>query len=325
MKLWIQCALFVALCLGGCVCPKVPDGMAAKELSTGFTERPPTLEEVRNLTFNGVLEGPVTLKGGVFEGPLFIEGGISRLRVMLWSRPVAFGDLDGIAGDEAAVFLSRSSGGSGEFIFVAAVATVNGRPVNLGTAPVGDRTKIRALHIDRGTIVMEVVEAGPQDPACCPTQLARKRYMLRGDALKLKSSVVNGTLSIETLAGTEWTLVELDGNTLPEGVRPPTATFVGKRIAGFGGCNRYTGEVRETAAGSISIGTLAGTRMACPDAEMSLEDRFLKRLSAVERYTFLGGRLALVSRDGGSQQLLLFSDRPQGTGALSPPEQKARE
>lgn len=69
--------------------------MAAKELSIGFTERPPTLDEVRNLTFNGVLEGPVTLKGGVFEGPLFIEGGMSRLRVMLWNRPVAFGDMAG--------------------------------------------------------------------------------------------------------------------------------------------------------------------------------------------------------------------------------------
>ncbi|MRR36680.1 META domain-containing protein [bacterium] len=93
----------------------------------------------------------------------------------------------------------------------------------------------------------------------------------------------------------------------------------------LGGCVWYTGEVQEESLGSISIGPLAGTRMACPEPEMSLEERFLKRLSAVERYTFQGGRLVMVCSDGDTQRLLAFTGRSQETGASSPPVRKGSE
>ena len=64
----------------------------------------------------------------------------------------------------------------------------DGQLVNLGTAEVGDRVKLRTLWLEKGKAIMDVVEAGPKDPACCPTQLARKTYAMEGGALKQSKS-----------------------------------------------------------------------------------------------------------------------------------------
>jgi len=65
--------------------------------------------------------------------------------------------------------------------------------------------------------------------------------------------------------------VSLGRRPLPPGARPPTAAFDGARVSGFGGCNRYTGEVEEKALGAITIGALAATKMACPAPAMEIE------------------------------------------------------
>jgi heat shock protein HslJ len=51
-----------------------------------------------------------------------------------------------------------------------------------------------------------------------------------------------------------------------------------RRLNGFSGCNRFTGEY-ELAAGKLIIGPLAGTRMACPPGPgAALEQSYLKAL-----------------------------------------------
>jgi len=104
----------------------------------------------------------------------------------------------------------------------------------------------------------------------------------------------------------EWTLEVLDGQPLAPGVKAPTFTLSNGRASGFGGCNRYSGPVTESAPGSLSFGELASTRMACPDAQMSLEDRFLGDLKHATTYAFLEGRLALSWQDGGRNGVLMF-------------------
>ena len=286
----------------------------------------PSVVQLKSATFSGVLDHAVTLKEGVYEGRPVVEGGASRPRVTLWDHLIAFGDLDGAPGEEAAVLLSESSGGSGERVYVAVVGARGGELANLGTTLVGDRVKIRTLHVADRRIVMDVVEAGPKDALCCPTQLARKSYALRNGTLQMVSSEVSGTLSLATLAGMEWTLVEIDSEPLPAGARPPTATFEGTRISGFGGCNRYMGGVGEEAGpGSMTVGPLASTRMACPPPEMDIEDRFLAGLAKISRYTFLGSRLALSGMDGDKSITLIFTGKPANAPGPTPPAPKGRE
>ena len=266
-----------------------------------------TIEQARNAAISGVYDTTVTLKDGVFEGPPFDEGGAARPRLIVMGALVALGNLDGAPGDEAAMMLAENSGGSGEMVYLSVIGSRGGAPASIGTIAVGDRTKVVSFGISGMDVVTEVIEAGPSDPACCPTQVARKVYALEGGALKMRSSTVTGIMSVALLSGAEWTVVEIDGVPISGVERRPTATVAGDRISGFGGCNRYTGQIKETSPGGLAIGPIAGTRMACPEPEMQLEDRFLASLGKAVRYSFLAGRLVLSGMDGETMRSVLLT------------------
>ena len=112
------------------------------------------------------------------------------------------------------------------------------------------------------------------------------------------SSGPAGSPSLAMLAGAPWTLVSLDGQPLSPGAKPPTAVFDGTRLSGFAGCNRYTGQVAEKTPGSITIGPLAATKMACPSPAMEVEDRYLAALGRATQYALAGARLVLTGASG---------------------------
>jgi heat shock protein HslJ len=266
-----------------------------------------TAEQVRNATVSGVYDRPVTLGDGRFEGPPFVEGGASRPTLAVIRDLVVFGNLDGAEGDEAAVLLAENSGGSGEMIYLSVIALRGGAPESVGTVAVGDRTRIVSCGVSGAEILMQVVEAGPGDPACCPTQVARKTYGLENGTLKMKRSEVEGILSLALIAGVEWTAVEIDGEPVPDGARRPTAVVKDDRVAGFGGCNRYNASVREVSPGHIAVGPAAATKMACPEPQGRLEDRFFASLGKSTQYSFLAGRLALSGMDGETPRSILLA------------------
>ncbi len=108
-----------------------------------------------------------------------------------------------------------------------------------------------------------------------------------------------GRLSLAALAGTDWVLRAWD-ITEPAAEEPVvTLAYDAGRFAGTSGCNRYTGGVNEgTAPGELSVGLLAGTRMACPDAQASVESRFLEQLSGARTFGFRLGRSDDLVRKG---------------------------
>lgn len=266
----------------------------------------PTLDQLKGATVAGVFEQAVTLDKGKYEGPPAAPGAASRDTLMLWEPAVVFGDVDGAPGSEAVAMLSSNSGGSGEFVYVAVFGVRDGKLENLGTADVGDRTRLQNLWLQAGKINMDLVEAGPKDPACCPTQLARKTYAFEGGALKLSKSEVLGSLTMGTLAANEWQLVSIDGQPVPADAKPPLIHFERDSIRGFAGCNRFTASIKETAPGVIEVGPAAATRMACPGPEMDLEQKFLAQLGKAKGYTFLAGRLALTWTDKDGAGTLVF-------------------
>jgi len=266
----------------------------------------PTQEQLASATVSGVFEQPVTLTDGTYEGQPAEPGAASRPRLVLWKSSVVFGDVDGKEGSEAVAMLSSSTGGSGEFVHLAVFGIRDGMLQNLGTAPVGDRVKLQIMWLERGKILMDVIEAGPDDPACCPTQVARKTFALEGGQLKQLSSEVRGVLAISMLSANEWQLIEMDGAPLPEGIEAPLILFENGTVRGFAGCNRFTAPVKETKPGEIDVGPGAATKKACPPQQMELEDKFLKQLEAVDHYTYVAERLALSWNNGDSTGLLLF-------------------
>ena len=266
----------------------------------------PTLEQIKSATVVGVFDQAVTLADGVYEGAPAEPGAASRPRLVLWQPTFQTGDVDGEMGSEAIVLLSSTGGGSGEFVYVAVFGVRDGALANLGTAPVGDRTRLQNLWLERGKVVMDVIEAGPNDPACCPTQITRKTFGMDGGALKQLSSEVRGVLAVSMLSANEWTLVEMDGQPLPPELDAPLIHFETDRVRGFAGCNRFTAPVQETAPGQIDIGAAAAEKKACPPPQMELEQKFLKQLDAVSGYGYQAGQLALTWQDGERTGTLLL-------------------
>lgn len=257
----------------------------------------PPLGALANLTYPGIEEAPVTLHDGTWEGAPFVAGGASRPRVTLVPGFRVTGDLDGDGAPEAVVLLAESSGGSGTFSHV---AVVSAGPVVRGVAPVGDRVQLRYARVEQGRLVIDTVEAGEGDAACCPGELRQRRWRLGDAGLQELPAETLGRLGPESLGGgLTWRLVELDPATRVPAQGAPTLTYENGQLAGFAGCNRYFGAVEPDAVpGSVKFGPLGSTRRLCEEEANALESAFLGRLAAVEKIGFLAGQLVLTWRDG---------------------------
>ncbi len=100
--------------------------------------------------------------------------------------------------------------------------------------------------------------------------------------------------SAQYLLGSEWALRDLAGTPLVED-RTPTMGFLEPgKISGNASCNRYSGPV-ELGDGTIRVGELASTRMACTP-EVDVQERaFLVALGNARRLELVNGDLILHS------------------------------
>jgi heat shock protein HslJ len=270
----------------------------------------PTLQELKNTTYTGLETdtGPVTLKDGRWEGKPFVEGGASRPTVTLMRDFRLTGDLDGDGSDEAAVLLAEDSGGSGTFYYLAVVARRNGKLHNVATQGIGDRLQLRDAEIEGKRIVLELVQAGPRDAACCPGDLVRRAWTL--SPAGLKEQPVCGKvqrLTLDTVGGVTWVLRAWNINqpAPPE----PAITLIYKdgRFTGFSGCNQYFAEARAgDMPGDVKVGPVGATRRACPESQTVAETRFQQQLAGVKRYGFMVLQLALTYEKDGTWGVMLF-------------------
>lgn len=271
----------------------------------------PTADELANATYVGVFDEPVRLVDGQWEGEPFVEEGTSRPRVGLVEDLLLAGDLDGDGSEEAVVVLWTSSGGSGTFDYLAAIGRRGDQIVNLGTAEIGDRVKIRSARLSERRVVLDVVQAGPGDAACCPTQKATRTWVLGVEGLIEQEPEVTGTLSLADLRGSEWLLTHFAWDEPAPQEPEVTLVFEEDRISGKSGCNNYFGAVEEGGElpGSLQVSGVGATRMMCPESIMAVEDRFQRQLIGVTQYSFLAGKLALTWQDDGRAGVMLLKAR----------------
>lgn len=103
---------------------------------------------------------------------------------------------------------------------------------------------------------------------------------------------------LNTLAGTSWKLVELDGLPAPEpldGWERQSLEFNvdGLRVTGNGGVNRFGGRYTED-GNTLLFGPLAMTRRAGPTAQMDAEQLYTRVLSRVVGWRQDGNSLVLI-------------------------------
>jgi heat shock protein HslJ len=88
----------------------------------------------------------------------------------------------------------------------------------------------------------------------------------------------------DALQDTDWHVTTMGANhPVPQDVRI-TMRFADGRIAGGGGCNRYSAEVKSVGPGRMLFGPAMSTRMLCPPPQMQQETAFFARLGAVYGY-----------------------------------------
>lgn len=94
-----------------------------------------------------------------------------------------------------------------------------------------------------------------------------------------------------------WTLVEIDGEAVPEAGTTPTLDILDDGSAGgTGGVNRFRTHL-EIVDGLLSFGPVGATKMAGPPEAMELESAFFARLDAVSTYQVEGEELTLRGDD----------------------------
>ncbi len=162
-----------------------------------------SLAALKNMSYSGLKAAPVPVKlvDGRWEGAPYIDGGASRPSVHFVGDLYRIGRIADSTSNAAVVFLSESSGGSGTFVYLAVVEKRNGVLINTATAALGDRVQVRDVRIENGAIAVDVLQAGPQDAACCPGELATRHWRLNDTGIvESETADRTGRLSLDVIA-----------------------------------------------------------------------------------------------------------------------------
>ena len=256
----------------------------------------PALQELKNAAYTGVEEAGAafTLADGKWEGQPFAPGAASRPSVTFVRNFRLAGDVDGDGAEEAVVLLAANAGGTGETSYLAVVGRPGGSVTNVATARIGDRVQVRNARLAERRIVLDVVQAGENDAACCPGDLVTRTWELSGAVLEEAPPVKTGRLSLDILAGTKWVLTWWAWDEPAPAAPEVTLTLDGARLVGSAGCNTYFAQVTPgDGPGDLEVRPAGSTRKMCPEAEMTVEQRFLEQLAGVTQMRFVAGQLAL--------------------------------
>jgi heat shock protein HslJ len=273
-------------------------------------------EDLRNATYSGIYDEPITLDNGFIEQTL--EG--QPFTVEYQDGRELYGDLDGDGVEDALVFLIERGGGTAVFTYIAAQLNQNSQPVDAGAIMVEDRTQIISETIADGQVMLDITTYGPGDVACCPSHKTSRTYALESGRLADTSPEDQDLvrISADDLNGTSWTLFELNDDVPPLADSEVTISFQGNQISGSGGCNNYNSgfSLGEDNPFMMTVEPIAATKKACPDAILDQENAYFKILESVSLWGYDHGQLVLFYVDDqGNYSRLLFA--PQDTGGVS--------
>ena len=267
-----------------------------------------------NATYHGLKSDnvAVTLVDGEWQGEPYQEGGAVVPRVQLLGNLMARGDVTGDGAEDAVVLVNFAPGGTGQLLHLALMSVREGKAQQTAAAFIGDRVKTRDLRIDNGTIVLDLVQAGPRDASCCPGELAtRQWHFANGTLIEIDSGVDSRRLSPAALEGQAWQLARWQYREPVSESISITFAYEDGKVSGNAGCNNYfAGMAAGDMPGDITIALPGATRMACPDpATGAAEQRFLSILPAVRQFSWMSGQLILNYGEGTETGTLFFDPR----------------
>jgi len=147
-----------------------------------------TLEQLRNAEYRS--QWPASGLAPLVDGS-YREQAASGSATEILVRATdwhAFGDLDADGIADAVIVLEGDPGGSGVFFDLVPVLNRGSRPMPLTPTALGDRIEIKSLKIlSDGSVSVQMIKHGPNDPQCCPTLDVIQRYRLEDEQLSIES------------------------------------------------------------------------------------------------------------------------------------------
>ena len=121
----------------------------------------------------------------------------------------------------------------------------------------------------------------------------------------VESASVGATVDVQ---GTAWVAEEIGGVDVIDDPQSTLIFFEDGEVSGSGACNRYMAAF-EIEGDRIAFGHVTSTKMACPEAVMDQEDRFLEALAKAERIGMTDeGHLVLYPSEGEPTRLSLMPE-----------------
>jgi heat shock protein HslJ len=111
----------------------------------------------------------------------------------------------------------------------------------------------------------------------------------------------------QDIRGTQWIVLSFKDAAKIDSARTSFALSADGKFATTIGCNRMMGAAKVEGT-AMSIGSLAATRMACPEPLMKLENAWGVALEAVRSYKIEDGKLRLL--DGTGAELAVLAQAP---------------
>jgi len=105
-----------------------------------------------------------------------------------------------------------------------------------------------------------------------------------------------------------WLAEDIGGGGVVDRVETEIEISADGRITGSGGCNRITGSA-EFGPDKITFGAIAATRMACPQAVMDQETKFLAALEKTRSWQVDPARRKLTLFGEGNETLVVLAAR----------------
>ena len=145
----------------------------------------------KNLTFDPLnatykIEGEeFTLVNGKAEKEI-VPGAASKIEVMVWSAP-AVGDLSADGTNDAALILTYSGGGSGNFYYIAATFKnlEDGKIIGTNAILLGDRIALENISIKTGVIIVNYADRRIDESMITQPSIGiTKQFALEGTTLK---------------------------------------------------------------------------------------------------------------------------------------------
>jgi heat shock protein HslJ len=100
-----------------------------------------------------------------------------------------------------------------------------------------------------------------------------------------------------TLTGSVWNVVDVKGIGLKQADQVKLQFVSATEVAGYGGCNSFTGRA-ELAGSAIKFGPLAATGRACSPQAMAEESMYFAALGRVRSAREENGQLVLLDESG---------------------------